>query len=222
MELLVLGGAAIAALLVAIIVLLVRSVTATRATRDLLASNGVAVGPGSSFHAAKRSGHRTGNWMALVFVLLTVVAFVVATVATVGSEPTALELFGPGAFVLAIPILLLLGLLAGTWVGVCVVRELHRWLQVADLDGHTSGSVDATGDTETPSTGAAASEAADTEALRTEGLRLLRRVTWSQAGVTGVGVVAGTLSVLFGAVLVAALFALAATAIACARNPKCI
>lgn len=200
-----LGGIAIAILLVAVIVLLVRSVSATRATRELLASHGIAVGPGSPFSDALTAGRRTGWWVSLVFVLLTVIAYVVAIVATVGTEPEALELFGGAMIALAIPTLLVLGVLAATWVAVSGVRELHRWLQVADLPSTNPDDADP-----------------GSEQVRAEGLQLLRRVTWSQAGVTGVGVVAGTLSVLFGAVFVAALFALAASAIACARNPKCI
>lgn len=206
MELLVLGGIAVAALLAALIVLLVRSRSAITATQELLATHGIAVGPGSPFAEARAAGRRTGGWVALVFVLLTVIAFVVAIIATVGTEAAAMELFGGAAIALAVPALLVLGLLTAVWMAVCQVRELHRWLQVADLAAADASDTDAE----------------STDQVRADGLQRLRRVTWSQAGVTGVGVVAGTLSILFGAVFVAALFALATAAISCARNPKCI
>lgn len=131
-------------------------------------------------------------------ILGVVVAILVAALAiTYLIEPGALQpLFGVIIKVLGLPagIALLCVLLAVEKA--CQVRELFRAVTDSDLP-------------------------ADHPARRAA-LDLLGRVTWSQAGVTGIGALGAVLCFVFGAGLVGALFFFASAAISCARDPKCI
>lgn len=196
----VIGTVTIVSLVVAVLLLLCRSLLALQRTRAVLAAAGVPVGSGSAYRQAVVAGRKLGGWISAGMSLLLVAAWGITMGLTHATEPAAVSwLLGTPMAIIAVPTLAGLLVLAATWISVGAVREVHRWLQSADA-----------GAMEVP------------EPARAEGLRLLRRVTWSQAGVAGVGVVAGTVSVVFGALLVAALFVLASTAITCTRNPKCI
>lgn len=222
MELLLIGAAVVGALTAAVLVLLVRSVRALRRTDELLSAAGVPTGAGSPYRDAVTAGRSLGIRVSVVMVLLTIAAWVVTTAVTAASEPEAVSwLVSLPMVFIALPTVVVLLVLTGVWVNVGAVREVHRWLRSADLapDDEASehaepieqaGPVEQGGPVE------------QVERARAEALRVLRRITWSQVGVTGVGVAAGTLSVVFGVLLVGALFALASTAIACTRNPKCI
>lgn len=216
MELLLIGAAVVGALTAAVLVLLVRSVRALRRTDELLSAAGVPTGAGSPYRDAVTAGRSLGTRVSVVMVLLTIAAWVVTTAVTAASEPEAVSwLVSLPMVVIALPTVVVLLVLTGVWVNVGAVREVHRWLRSADLAPDDEASEHAE-----PIEQAGPVE--QVERARAEALRVLRRITWSQVGVTGVGVAAGTLSVVFGVLLVGALFALASTAIACTRNPKCI
>ncbi len=147
---------------------------------------------------AMRAGRRRGTWITVIVLAVILLGAVLAVVVTGVVEPDAVGMLvsGPG-LVVAGPFLLVLGLLIPCWVLGSMVAAGHRLLTSAPwAEPHADAVTTAVGQ--------------------------LRGVTWSQTGVTGVGVIAGVLSVIFGAGLIAALFVVATTAIACARDPKCI
>ncbi|HIT76416.1 MAG TPA: hypothetical protein IAA98_12595 [Candidatus Avipropionibacterium avicola] len=191
-------GLGFALVMVPALVLLVRSARALSRARQTLAAAGIAIDESSDWGQAMRIGRRRGGWITAIVVGLIVIAYLVAILVTYAIEPDAAGWLAPPiGLVFLGPFLLALALLIPCWILGAMVAESHRLLTSPRWAEAAGAPV-----------GAAVAQ--------------LRRVTWSQSGVTGIGVVAGVLSVIFGAGLIAALFVVATTAISCARDPKCI
>lgn len=187
------GGTALVAL--PALILLIRCELVLHRAR--LAINGAPKGLAADWSQLQARSGRLATRATWLVVIATVAAIGIALLVTVLIEPDALMAFlGFGLYNLALPCIIALAFVLAAVHQACKVRELF------DAISHSGLPAD--------------------HPARVAALDQLGRVTWSQTGIAGLGIFGGVVCFVFGAGLIAALFALASTAISCARDPKCI
>lgn len=188
---------------IAVVVVTALALLARRANNALVAAAAAMTGPqvpaelADGYRAAATAGRSRGRRLVMLLAGLLALSVVTATVVTWLVEPEALVVFAWAAGLLAVlPALVLTAMLATLLPPAMAMRAGLMFLR--------------------PVTDGPGAEAAGNARGALQGL------TPGTVGVLGVGITASILSVLLGVGVIGALFMLASSSIACARDPKCI